>query len=92
MNHIAHLLKEEKYKSTDVTSAPYKIVLRAKPTSKGPNLIECAGKTSRYPTNFKTYEMPATVSGILDATNVCFQLLQEMRGLRDWENSHISCR
>lgn len=46
LNHIAHLLKEEKYKSTDVTSAPYKIVLRAKPTSKGPNLIECAGKTS----------------------------------------------
>lgn len=51
--HAPSLLKEEKYKSTDVTSAPYKIVLRAKPTSKGPN------------------EMPATVSGMLDTTNVC---------------------
>jgi hypothetical protein len=63
-------LNEEKYKSIDVTRAPYKIALRAKPTSKGPNLIECTGKTSRYLTNLKTYEMPATVS-MLNTTTVC---------------------
>jgi hypothetical protein len=38
LDRIAHLLKEEKYMSAEVTNPPYKIVLRAKPTSNGPNL------------------------------------------------------
>jgi hypothetical protein len=65
--HRPSLLKEEKYKSTDVTSAPYKIVLRAKPASKGPN--EIPATVSMLDTTKVCRSAPSSDDGLRDREN-----------------------